>query len=682
MSGAEDSPTLVADGIVARLREWGVHRVFGYAGDGIDPLLAAFHRAGGDPELVTARHEEMAAFMASGHAKATDEVGVCLATQGPGAIHLLAGLYDAKLDRKPVVAIVGQVMSTALGSGYLQEVDLHTLFKDVCGQYLQTVVSPEQLPLVVDNAFRTALDTSAPTCIIVPHDVQKAPLSDPLPHAHGVVRTSTAFSRPHVLPPAADLDRAVEVLASASRPAVLVGQGAYGAEAELLEVVERLGAGVTASLLGKPVLDEGLPFHCGVMGHLGTTASAELMSTCDALLVVGSNNPWTELYPAPGQARTAQVDIAARNTGTRTEVEVGLTGDARDTLAALLDRLDGSVATADPEWRSQVEAAVRRWHQVRDRRAAEQPVGVGGLLNPQQVVHALSGVLPADALVSVDVGSCTYWYARFLQLPTGVGGHVSGTLASMGCAMPTAIAAKLARPDGPVVVLAGDGAMQMNGLLELVTVAHRWRDWTDPRFVILVLSNGDLSEVSWEQREMEGDPRYPVSQEVPDFPYSGYVELLGLGAVRIDDPDRIDDAWRQAVAADRLFLIEAVGDRDTPLLAPHQPAEKFQQMLTGIGRSPTVSGPRPSCATSAIRRVDHRRVDGHRVLLVHRYGFINPDGLGRLHRSTPSSIPRASCSRKGGRRRAGAGATTGVARRPAGPVPRGTSPAGRPRPRR
>jgi pyruvate dehydrogenase (quinone) len=584
---APDTSLLLSDGIVGRLRDWGVRRVFGYAGDGIDPLLAAFRRAGGDPELVTARHEEMAAFMAGGHAKTTGEVGVCLATQGPGAIHLLTGLYDAKLDRKPVVAIVGQVVTTALGSGYLQEVDLHTLFKDVCGQYLQTVVSPEQFPLVVDNAFRTALDTSTPTCIIVPHDMQKLPLPESIPHTHGVAPTSTALSRPQVLPVPADLDRAVELLAFGSRPAVLVGQGAYGAEAELVDVVERLGAGVTASLLGKSVLDETLPFHCGVMGHLGTTASAELMNTCDTLLIVGSNDPWTEFYPAPGQARAVQIDIAARNIGTKTEVEVGLTGDAKDTLAALRDRLDArDVPRADPQWRRQVETAVRRWRDIRDQRASEQPDGKEGLLNPQQVVHALSGLLPADALVSVDVGSCTYWYARFLQLPRGVRGHISGTLASMGCAMPIAIAGKLAHPDRPAIVLAGDGAMQMNGLNELITVARRWPDWPDPRFVVLVLHNGDLAEVSWEQREMEGDPRYPVSQEVPPFPYARYAELLGLGAARIDEPGRIGEAWQQALTADRPFLVEAIVDRDTPLLPPLQPEEKVEQMLAALRQEP------------------------------------------------------------------------------------------------
>ncbi|UNX53757.1 thiamine pyrophosphate-requiring protein [Georgenia sp. TF02-10] len=564
-----------ADGIVQRLADWGVDRVFGFAGDGIDPLLAALRRQD-RVGLVTARHEEMAAFMATGHAKYSGGVGVCLATQGPGAIHLLNGLYDAKLDRKPVVAIVGQVVSTALGSGYLQEVDLHSLLKDVCGQYVQTVMSPEQLPLVVDNAVRTALATSTPTCVIVPHDVQKAELAEQ-EHTHGVVPTSTALARPHVTPREEDLDRAAEILGAGERVAVLVGQGAAGAAAEVRAVAERLGAGVTTSLLGKPVLDESLPYHCGVMGHLGTTASADLMSGCDTLLIVGSNDPWTEFYPAPGQARAVQVDITGRNIGTKYPVEAALVGDAADTLAALLPRL--------PErrgWRADVERAVATWHEVAEQRVREP----ADPLNPQAVVHELSAHLPADAQVAVDVGSVTYWYARFLRLPAGVPAHLSSTLASMGSAMPYGIAAKLLHPDRPVVALAGDGAMQMNGLSELITVAARWRDWADPRFVVLVLNNGDLAEVSWEQREMEGDPRFPASQVVPRFPYAGYAELLGLTGIRVQEPGEVADAWRRALAADRPVVVEAVVDRDVPLLAPRQPGEKVEQMLRGIGQEP------------------------------------------------------------------------------------------------
>jgi pyruvate dehydrogenase (quinone) len=576
MTDATENPT-VADGLVQRLVDWDVDRVFGYAGDGIDPILAALRRRTDDVELVTARHEEMAAFMATGHAKYSGSVGVCLATQGPGAVHLLNGLYDAKLDRKPVVAVVGQVVSTALGAGYLQEVDLQTLFKDVCAQYVQTVMAPEQLEHVLDAAFRTALATSSPVCVIVPHDVQQAPLPE-APHAHGVVHSSATFARSRAVPETAALEQAARVLSEGERVAVLVGQGARDAEEHVRSLVEKLGAGLTTSLLGKPLLDESLPYHCGVMGHLGTTASADLMSGCDTLLIVGSNDPWTEFYPAPSQARAVQVDVTARNVGAKHPVEVPLVGDAAATLQALVPLL--------PErqgWRDDVEGFVRDWHDVADRRAHQETER----LNPQRVVHELSQLLPEDAQVAVDVGSVTYWYARFLRLPPRVDAHLSSTLASMGSAMPYGIAAKLLHPGRPVVALAGDGAMQMNGLLELVTVAHRWRDWADPRFVVLVLSNGDLAEVSWEQREMEGDPRFPTSQTVPDFPYAAYADLLGLAGLRVEAGDDLREAWQEALDADRPVVVEAVVDPDAPLLAPRQPQEKVEQALRGLDQEET-----------------------------------------------------------------------------------------------
>ena len=572
----------VADGIVDRLRAWGVHRVFGYAGDGIDPILAALDRAAEHIELVTARHEEMAAFMATGHAKYTGEVGVCLATQGPGAVHLLTGLYDAKLDGKPVVAIVGHVVTTAQGSGYQQEVALPTLFKDVCAQYVQTLDTPEQLGAVLDNAFRTARATSSPTCVIVPHDVQQADAAGE-EHAHGVVPSAATVAVPRVLPTDADLDRAADLLNAGRRVALLVGQGAYGAAPEIGEVAELLGAGVTTSLLGKPVIDESRDWACGVMGHLGTTASADLTAGCDTLLIVGSNDPWTEFYPAPGQARAVQIDIAARNLGAKYPVEVPLAGDARETLRALLPRLH---RTAGP-WRRDVEQMVRNWRRIAAARCAEPPDGLDPqavVLDPQAVVAALSDRLPADAQVAVDVGSVVYWYARCLRLPPGVPAHLSSTLASMGSAMPYGLAAKLAHPDRPVIALAGDGAMQMNGISELITLAHRWRDWADPRFVVLVLDNGDLTEVSWEQREMEGDARIPASQTVPPFPYADYARLLGLEGIRVDRPEDVDGAWHTALTADRPVLIQAVVDPATPLLPPRASADKVEKMLQALER--------------------------------------------------------------------------------------------------
>jgi pyruvate dehydrogenase (quinone) len=558
---------LVADLVVERLRAWGVHRVFGYSGDGINGLMGALRRAGGDPAFVQARHEENAALMATGHAKYTGGVGVVVSTQGPGAVHLLNGLYDAKLDHQPVVAIVGQQPTTALGSEYQQEIDLTALFKDVAAQYVQAVLAPEQAAMVVDRAFRTALATRSPCVVVLPHDVQVEPAPEVPPHEHGVVPTAPQWRRPRVIPADSDLAEAADVLNAGERVAILVGQGARDAAETVRAVAERLHAGVTTSLLGKPWWDETLPTSCGVMGHLGTTASGWLMDHCDTLLMIGTNDPWTEFYPAPGQARAVQIDLDGRHLGNRYPVEVGLVGDATETLTALMPLLEDK---PDPTWRTNVVGQVERWHRI----AADRARPADGPLNPEHVVHSLTSRLPADTRVSVDVGSVVYWYARHLTLPQGVQAHLSSTLASMGSGLPYGLAAKLDAPDRPVVALVGDGAMQMNGIAELITVASRWQDWADPRFVVLVLNNRDLAEVTWEQRETEGDPRYDVSQSLPDFPYAAYAELLGLGGIRVVQPDDVGAAWDRALAADRPVVIEAVVDPDAPLLPPFPAGEQ------------------------------------------------------------------------------------------------------------
>ncbi|MCW2787343.1 MAG: thiamine pyrophosphate protein binding domain protein [Marmoricola sp.] len=569
---------LVADLVVERLRAWGVHRLFGYSGDGINAFMGALRRAGGDPQLVQARHEENAALMAVGHAKYTGEIGVVTSTQGPGAVHLLNGLYDAKLDHMPMVALVGQQETTALGSEYQQEIDLPTLFKDVAAQFVQMVLSPQQAPMVIDRAFRTALATRSPCVVILPHDVQKEPMPDELPHEHGVMVTVPQWRKPRVIPRDDDLREAAEVLNAGQRVAVLVGQGARDAGAWSQEVADRLGAGVTTSLLGKPWWDESLPYSCGVMGHLGTSASAWLMDQCDTLLIIGSNDPWSEFYPAPGQARAVQIDLDGRHLGNRYPIEVGLTGDAAETLELLLPLLD---ERSDLSWRRQTQEHVTSWHALaQQRRDMATPQ-----LSPEFVVGELTSRLPADAQVSVDVGSVTYWYARHLRLPPGVPAHLSSTLASMGSGLPYGLAAKLAAPDRPLVALVGDGAMQMNGINELITVSRLWQDWADPRFVVLVLHNNDLAEVSWEQREMEAEPRFEDSQDVPDFPYAGYADLLGLRGIRVESSDEVGPAWDEALSSDRPVVIEAIVDRDVPLLPPFPAGElKLENFRTGLAQ--------------------------------------------------------------------------------------------------
>jgi pyruvate dehydrogenase (quinone) len=565
----------VADLVVDRLETWGVSRVFGYSGDGINGFMGALRRAEGRVEFVQARHEETAAFMAVGHAKYTGGVGVVTSTQGPGAVHLLNGLYDAKLDGVPVVAIVGQQSRTVLGSAYMQEIELTVLFKDVAAQFVQQVNAPEQLPMVLDRAFRTAKATSSPCVVILPHDIQSAPAPE-LQQEHGVVVTAPSWSTSAKTPRTEDLDAAAAILNGATKVALLVGQGARQAGADVVAVAEQLGAGIATSLLGKPYVDETLPFAVGTMGHLGSTASAHLLGNCDALLIVGSNDPWTEFYPPPGAARAVQIDIDERKIGNRYPVEVGLAGDAATALQALSSRL-----TARPrgQWRDDVEQEVLRWRALAEERAAVPASPV----NPERVVRELNGRLPANAQLSIDVGSCVYWYARQLVLPPGVPAHLSGTLASMGCSIPYGIAAKLAHPDRPLVALAGDGAMQMAGIAELVTVAHRWRQWQDPRFIVCVFNNRELTEVTWEQRESEGEPRFKDSQELPDFPFAGYAELLGFTGIRVEDPELLAGAWERAFAADRPVVIEVLTDPEVPLLPPFPSGkEKAESMRKAL----------------------------------------------------------------------------------------------------
>jgi pyruvate dehydrogenase (quinone) len=582
---------LVADLLAERLCSWGVDRLFGYSGDGINSFLGALRRADSAIDFVQARHEENAALMAVGHAKYTGTVGVVTSTQGPGAVHLLNGLYDAKLDHVPVVALIGQQERSVLGSEYQQEIDLQALFKDVAAQFVQTVTTAEQAPMVLDRAFRTALATRSPCVVIVPHDVQQQPAPDQRAHEHGVIPTAPGWPRPRVLPQRKDVERAADVLRQGRRVAFLVGQGARDAGEEIRALAELLGAGVTTSLLGKPWWDETLPYSCGVMGHLGTHASGWLMDSCDTLLLVGTNDPWTEFYPAPGQARAVQIDYDGRHLGNRYPIEVGLPGDARETVNALLEILAADGTDGDEPgvgspagWREEVMKQVA----VSRALAGERADLPAGQLNPELVVQTLSSKLPTDAQVAVDVGSVTYWYARHLSLPPGVPAHLSSTLASMGSALPYGIAAKSARPDRPVLALTGDGAMQMNGVAELITVSRLWKDWADPRFVILVLNNRDLAEVTWEQREMEGEPRFDQSQDIPDFPYADYARLLGLDGARVEHPEGLDAAWDRALAADKPFVLEAVVDPDVPLLPPFPAgASKLESFEQGLEKEGT-----------------------------------------------------------------------------------------------
>ena len=568
-------PMKVSDHIVKRLREWGVERIFGYSGDGINGILAALDRAGNRPEFIQSAHEELSSLMACAHAKFTGQVGVCLATQGPGAIHLLNGLYDARSDHQPVVAIVGQQSTMSMGGEYQQELDLITLFKDVAGEYVHMVTSPLQVRHVIDRAVRIALAERTVTCIIVPHDLQDADAVEEPPRQHGTMHSSVGWSPPRVLPTDADLRRAADVLNAGSKVAMLVGAGTLRATDEVIAVAESLGAGVAKALLGKAAVPDDLPFVTGPVGWLGTRASNEMMTECDTLLMVGTAFPYTEFLPAEGQARAVQIDVSGRMIGFRYPVEVGLVGDSAETLRALLPLLQEK---QDRSWRRSIEEKVRAWWREEEGHAM-QP---GEPLNPRRLFWELSARLPDGAIIAGDSGSSTVWYARDLRLRRGMQASLSGLLATMGSALPYATAAKFAFPDRPVIATMGDGAMQMSGLAALITVAKYWRRWRNPRLPILVLNNRDLNYVTWEQRVMEGARKFEPSQNLLDVPYAQYAELLGLRGIRVESAEQVGPAWDEALSADRPVLIDAVTDPTMPTVPPSLKPEQVKKLEAAL----------------------------------------------------------------------------------------------------
>ncbi|HUQ28292.1 MAG TPA: thiamine pyrophosphate-requiring protein [Usitatibacter sp.] len=564
--------------IVDRLHAWGVRRVFGYPGDGINGVIGALAEATDRIDFVEPRHEEMAAFMASGHAKVTGEIGVCLSTAGPGAVHLLNGLYDAKADHQPVLAVVGQQARSALGSQYQQEIDLAALFKDVASPYVQMITTATQARHVVDRAVRIALAERCPTCIIVPSDVQELEFEDP-PRKHLTAHSGIGFSRPRVGPTAQTLADAARVLNAGERVAILVGAGAAGARSQVLQVADVLGAGIAKALLGKHVIPDDIAHVTGTIGFLGTRPTYDMMVGCDTLLMIGSGFPYGEFLPPEGKARGVQIDIDGRMLGLRYPMEVNIQGDAAQTLELLLPLLERKGDRARP-WREKIEAGVRKWWDTMAERAALEAKPV----NPQRVFSELSPRLPGDAMIATDTGTTVFWYARHVRMqPDHLGLH-SGGLASMGAAMPYALAAKFAYPSRPAFALVGDGAMQMSGMNELITLARYWKRWSDPRFVILVLNNRDLTFVSWEQRIMKGDPKFPGSQDVPDVSYAGFANLLGIRGIVVSRPEEIAPAWDEAIGAKQPVLIEAMVDPDVPMLPPHITVEQAGNYLKAILR--------------------------------------------------------------------------------------------------
>ena len=564
----------VSDFVVSRLKAWGIDRVFGYSGDGINGMMAALRRADEDVRLIQPRHEEIGAFMACAHAKFTGMPGVCIATSGPGAVHMLNGLYDAKKDHVPAVAIVGQQARMSIGTDYQQEIDLTSLYKDVAGNYVHMVSDPPQARHLVDQAIRIAMARRTVTAIILPNDVQELPMETP-PATHGAVFSGVGYRRPECLPAAADLDRAAAILDAGEKVAILAGAGCRDAVDELLSLADKLGAGVAKALLAKTVVPDDEPFVTGTMGLLGTRPSQDMMDHCDTLLMVGTRFPYAEFLPEEGQARAIQIDIDAEGLGLRYPTEVNLHGDAAITLRALEKRVSRKT---ERSWQDSIRAGIDEWWDVLEERA-----GISASpINPQKIFWSLNQRLPGNALLACDVGSVTNWFARYLKIPRGVVGSVSGGLASMGNAVPYLLAGKFVYPDRPGIAMVGDGAMQMLGNQALIGAATYWKEWKDPRFIVLVLNNRDLNQVSWEQRIMEGEPKYETSQDLPDFAFDDYARVLGLEGLRMDRPEDVDDVWEQALQARRPVVINAYVDPEIGPLPPHISREHAKGFLQSM----------------------------------------------------------------------------------------------------
>ena len=581
----------VSDFVLQRLSEWGIRRIFGYPGDGINALMGSLSKAEDTLEFVQVRHEEMAALMACAHAKFTGEVGVCLATSGPGAIHLLNGLYDAKLDHQPVVAIVGQKSRKSLGGSDQQEVDLVSLFKDVASDYVQQAADPSQVRHLLDRALRIAKAQRTVTCVILPNDLQEEMYEKPK-HAHQTIHSGPGYVAPRVLPQPAELQRAAQVLNAGQKVAMLIGAGARFAAAEVQQVADVLGAGVAKAFLGKAVLPDDLPYVTGAIGLFGTDASHQMMSDCDTLLMVGSGFPYAEFLPKEGAARGVQIDIDAKMLSLRYPMEVPLSGDSAETLRALLPLLQHK---EDRRWRQKIEQSVQEWWQQVAASAAEEAEPV----NPRLVFEKLSPRLPENVIIAADSGSSSSWVAQHLRLRAGMQFSVSGTLATMGCAVPYAIAAKFAHPERPVIACIGDGAMQMSGNSELLTIQRYWRQWGSPHLILLVLNNGDLNFVTWEQRLMQGNPRFAGSQDVPAFNYAQYAESLGLAGVRIETPEQVDAAFDYAFQADRPVVIDALVDPNVLVFNAKVSVQYAPHLAMAIAKGDTAAASHLSDAISA-----------------------------------------------------------------------------------
>ncbi len=556
--------------------EWGVSVVFGLPGDGNNGIMEALRQRQDRVRFVQVRHEEAAAFMACAYAKFTGRLGVCLATSGPGAIHLLNGLYDAKSDLAPVLAITGQIYSDLIGTHYQQDVDLPALFKDVA-VYNQQILSAPHTAAVVDAGIRAALAHRGVAHITIPVDFQEHTLSDDEPSSKKVAEhTSTSWTPPIATPQMDDLRIAAFLLNEGQRPVILAGQGALGARKEVEEVAEKLGAPVIKALLGKAVIPDDSPYTTGGLGLLGTLPSELVMEECDTLLIVGSNFPYVEYYPKAGQAKAVQIDRDAARLGLRYKIDLGLTGDAGATLRAMLPMIERKT---DRSFLETAQERMKDWRELMRTRATAEDVP----LKPQVVARTLSELLADDAIISADSGTNTIWAARHIDLRSEQKFSCSGTLATMGCGLPYAIAANIAYPERQSVAFVGDGGFTM--LMGEFATAVKY----ELPITIVVIKNNSLGQIKWEQIVFLGNPEYGCDLHPIDF--VKFAEACGGVGFRCERPDEVRPALEAALQSKRPALVEAVVDPHEPPQPARVTAEQALRMAQSLARG-TPGGPR------------------------------------------------------------------------------------------
>jgi pyruvate dehydrogenase (quinone) len=553
-----------ADVLIDTIHDWGVEVVFGLPGDGINGIMEALRKRRDEIRFVHVRHEEAAAFMACGYAKFTGKLGVCLATSGPGAIHLLNGLYDAKMDGAPVLAITGMPFHDLIGTFAQQDVETDKLFQDVCA-YNQRIMGKSHVENVADLACRTALAYRGVSHVAFPVDLQEQEAGE-RSKRNVPGHTSDVFARSARLPDEAELRRAAEVLNAGTKVAILAGQGALGATDELEQAAELLAAPIVKALLGKAAVPDDSPYTTGGIGLLGTRPSQDALERCDALLIVGSALPYIEFYPKPDQARAVQIDLNPTRIGLRYPVEVGLVGDSRRTLAALLPLL---ARKEDRTFLETAQAGMQEWRRLMDERGTvpEKP------MKPEVVAHELGKRLRDDAIVAADSGTITTWWARQIPAKRGQMHAVSGTLASMANGLPYAIAAQVAYPDRQVVAFVGDGGLAML-MGELATCVQEKLP-----VKLVVVKNNTLGMIKWEQMVFLGNPEYGCELSPIDF--VKVAEACGATGFRIEDPAECGAVLERALAAEGPVVVEAVVDPFEPPL----PARITVDQATKFARS-------------------------------------------------------------------------------------------------